>query len=122
MNQKTETSTAPSAEDKTAAKAAKKAERDAAKAEKKAAAKAAKESAKQPKQNDIRRPKPGTTTGNVWAIFDKLSASTGAPALIGDALKQAGGVPEATVRTQYARWRKFHGITGRTVAPAPAAE
>lgn len=116
------TQTAPTAEDKAAAKAAKKAERDAAKAAKKAEAKAAKEAAKQPKQNDVRRPKHGTTTGKVWAIFDHLSHSTGAPALIGDALKQATGIPEATVRTQYARWRKFHGITGRAVAPAPAAE
>lgn len=107
----------------TEAKAAAKAAKAAAKVEAKAAAKAAKESAKMPKQNDVRRPKAGTTTGKVWGIFDELSAKSGAPAAIGDALKAATGIPEATVRTQYARWRKFHGITGRAVAAAePAAQ
>lgn len=118
----TNTASAETAEDKAAAKAAKAAAKLAAKTAKKEAAKAEKEATKQPKQNDVRRPKPNTTTGKVWGIFDSLSASTGAPALIGDALKQATGIPEATVRTQYARWRKFHGITGRTAAPAAAAE
>jgi sRNA-binding protein len=111
---------AQAAADKASAKAAKAAQKAAEKAAKKTEAKAAKEAAKQPKQNDVRRPKANTTTGKVWAIFDELSAKTGAPALIGDALKQASGTPEATVRTQYARWRKFHGITGRTAAPAPS--
>ncbi len=113
------TNTAPVVDAEEAAKkaAAKQAKADA-KAAAKVAAKAAKEAAKQPKQNDVRRPKPNTTTGKVWAIFDDLSAKSGSPALIGDSLKAATGVPEATVRTQYARWRKFHGIVGRTSAPA----
>lgn len=105
-----------------AKKAAAKAAKAEAKATAKAAAKVAKESAKQPKQNDVRRPKPATVTGKVWAIFDDLSGKAGTPASIGDSLKAATGVPEATVRTQYARWRKFHGIVGRTVAPAAATE
>lgn len=103
--------------------AAKQAKADA-KAQKKVDAKAAKEASKQPKQNEVRRPKPATVTGKVWAIFDDLSGKAGSPATIGDSLKAATGVPEATVRTQYARWRKFHGIVGRTSAPAtsePAA-
>lgn len=111
---------APTAEEKAAAKAARAAAKAADKAAKKEAAKAEKEAAKQPKQNDVRRPKPNTTTGKVWTIFDELSNKSGVPALIGDAIKSATGIPEATVRTQYARWRKFHGITGRTVPPAPA--
>lgn len=114
------TAAAPAAEDE-AAKAAKKAAKAQEKADKKAAAKAAKEAAKQPKQNDVRRPKTGTVTGKVWATFDSLSQSTGSPATIGDAIKASTGIPEATVRTQYARWRKFHGISGRAAAPAPAA-
>lgn len=101
--------------------AAKQAKADA-KAAAKVASKAAKEAAKQPKQNDVRRPKPNTTTGKVWAIFDDLSGKAGSPATIGDSLKAATGVPEATVRTQYARWRKFHGIVGRTSAPVAATE
>ena len=112
------------AAEKEAAKAKAKADANAkreaeklAKAEQKAkdkeAAKAAKEAAKMPEQNGIRRPKPETTCGKVWAIFDSLSAKSGSPATIGDSLKEADGIAEATVRTQYARWRKFHGITGR---------
>lgn len=93
-----------------------------AKAAAKKAAKDAKDASKMPEQNGIRRPKADTTCGKVWAIFDQLSAKTGAPATIGDSLKAAEGVAEATVRTQYARWRKFHGITGRQERPSSAGE
>jgi hypothetical protein len=30
-----------------------------------------------------------------------------------------GGLNEANVRTEYARWRKFHGVTGRISAAKP---
>jgi membrane protein involved in colicin uptake len=113
--------------EKDAKKAAAKAEREAkaaAKKKEKEDAKAAKEKAKadakQPSQNDITRPKADTVTGKCWASFDSISAKTGVPATIGDAIKDLPGTAEATVRTQYARWRKFHGITGRTEAK-PAA-
>lgn len=111
------------------AKAAKKAQAEQAKAEKKAAkekAKADKEAAKaankMPEQNGVRRPKPGTKCGLAWAIFDELSAATGAPTAIGPSLAKAKeqNLNEANVRAEYARWRKFHGITGRIAAPAPA--
>lgn len=91
-----------------------------AKVDAKAAAKAAKEASKQPEQNGVRRPKAETICGKAWAVFDQLSAASGAPATIADSLKNAGGIAEATVRTQYARWRKFHGISGRVEAPKPA--
>jgi hypothetical protein len=106
--------------------AAKKAEKAAAKkAEKEAAAKAkadAKEAQKQPEQNDVRRPKPDTLCGKAWAAYDAISAKNGAPATIKEAIAALKGTvdAEATVRTQYARWRKFHGISGRVAAPAPA--
>jgi membrane protein involved in colicin uptake len=120
------------------AKVAKKTERDAAKqaakdkraadkqakVDAKAAAKAAKEASKQPEQNGVRRPKAETVCGKAWSVFDQLSAKSGSPATIADSLKSAGDIAEATVRTQYARWRKYHGITGRVEAPkadAPAA-
>ena len=116
------------AAEKAAVKAAKEQERkdkaDAkaqAKADAKAAKEAAKESAKQPSQNGVTRPKAGTTTGNAWDIFDALSRETGAPAVIGDAIKRAPGMAEATVRTQYAKWRKFNGVTGRSEKPATAS-
>jgi membrane protein involved in colicin uptake len=112
--------------DKKAAKvqaaADKKAAREKAKADKKAEKLAAKEANKLPEQNGIRRPKAGTITGKLWDLFDQLSRDTGVPATIGDAMKKAEGTADATVRTQYARWRKFNGVTGRAAAPAaPAA-
>lgn len=111
--------------EKAAAKTAKDAAKVQAKADKVAAKEAAKSAAKQPAQNGVTRPKDATVCGKAWSIFDKLSEQTGKPALIGDAIKAGADIAEATVRTQYARWRKYHGITGRLEAPkadAPAAE
>ena len=34
---------------------------------------------------------------------------------------QEQGLNDSTIRTQYARWRAFHGITGRVTIPTPAA-
>lgn len=101
--------------DKLAAKQAK----EAAKAK----AKEMKEASKMPEQNGVRRPKPGTKCGDAWAVFDSISASNGAPASIAEALTQArsNGMNEGNVRAEYARWRKFHGITGRVVAPKAEA-
>lgn len=143
MTMTEETKTAPTAEEKAAAKAAaaeaKRAEKEAKKAAaaaerkakadaklaEKAAAKQAKEdakaAAKQPSQNGVTRPKAGTTTGKVWDACDALSAETGVPAIVGDVMKRATGIAEATVRTQYAKWRKYHGVTGRAEKPASAS-
>lgn len=123
---------------KAAQKATEKAEREAkreadkkAKADAKIAAKQAAEDAKKagqmPMQNDIRRPKANTECGKAWGIFDSISNANGSPAAIADAMVQtrAAGINDATTRTQYARWRKFHGVEGRIVAvttkaPEPA--
>ena len=76
-----------------------------------------------PEQNGIRRPKPETETGKVWALADSISASLGQPTPIAILLTQgqAAGLNDSTIRTQYARWRAFHGITGRVTIPTPAA-
>lgn len=115
------------------AKAAKLAEREARKAEKeaekeaklkekedaKAAKIAEKEASRMPEQNGVRRPKPDTLCGQAWAIFDEVSAHTGAPATIGESLEIARTkeLNEANVRTEYARWRKFNGVSGRLASP-----
>ncbi len=101
-----------------AAREAKKAEAKAKKDAEAAAKKAAKDAAKQPEQNGIRRPKPGTDCGKLWEIFDSASAAKGAPAAISECKPKADamGINEATCRTQYARWRKFHGVEGRVSA------
>ncbi len=102
-----------------AKKAQEKADKEAQKAEKAAA----KEANKMPEQNGIRRPKPETETGKVWALADNISASLGQPTPIANLLEQgqAAGLNDSTIRTQYARWRAFHGITGRVSLPTPAA-
>lgn len=118
--------------DKEAEKAKKAADAEAAKAEKAAAkekakadALAAKEANRMPEQNGIRRPKPDGLCGKAWAIFDQISAKNGAPASIAESMEvaKADGQNEANVRAEYARWRKFHGISGRIPDPRkPVAE
>lgn len=118
------------AAEKKAKKDAEKAEREAKKAQEKADKEAknaeklaAKEANKMPEQNGIRRPKPETETGKVWALADSISASLGQPTPIANLLTQgqAAGLNDSTIRTQYARWRAFHSITGRVTIPTPAA-
>ena len=119
---KKEAETKAKADAKVAEKAKKEAEAKA-KADAKAAATAAKESTKMPEQNGVRRPKPGGSCAKVWDLADQLSKSLGSPVPIASlsAAATAAAINESTIRTQYALWRKFYGITGRTVTPAPAA-
>ena len=96
-----------------------KAETDKAKAEKaleKMAAKPAK--VVMPEQNGVRRPKPEGLCGKVWTQADDLSRNLGSPVPIAALLEstKAAGLNEGNVRAEYARWRKFNGVTGRIVA------
>ena len=116
-------------EAKEAAKEAKKVQREADAAAKKAAKeaeKAAKEASKQPEQNGVRRPKPNTKTGTVWDMADRMSLERQAPVAIGDLhpVLKAMGLNDHTIRTQYAHWRTFNGVSGRiekVATPMPAA-
>lgn len=104
-------------------KAAKKKEREDAKAAKQKAkddAKAAKEAAKQPEQNGIRRPGPDGKCGKAWALMDTMSAQQGSPVAISDLLvaSNAMGMNPNMVRSNYAAWRKFNGVTGRVLSLA----
>ena len=73
-------------------------------------------------QHGVTRPKDGTATGNVWKIADEISAAEGGPAPRVSVLEAAAeaGINPSTATTQYGRWRRFHGLQGRT--PKPAAE
>jgi len=106
-------------EDKKAAVEAEK----AAKIKAKEDAKAAKEANRQPEQNGVRRPGPDGLCGRVWGLADKLSADLGQPVPVADLLKagEADGLNPANIRTEYARWKKFHGLAGRIVKPETAA-
>lgn len=107
-----------------AAKAEKAAQREAEKAQKIADKAALKEANKMPVQNEVRRPKPETLCGRAWAVFEEISEKTGAPASIADSLVRSKelGLNDGNVRAEYARWRKFYGISGRVGKPAKQAE
>lgn len=108
------------AEEERSRKAAEKVEKKRLADEAKEAAKLA---SKMPESNGIVRPKEGTACGKAWAIFDAVSQETGAPATMAEVLRRGLAVElnEATIRTQYARWRKFFGISGRLIDPATEA-
>lgn len=73
-------------------------------------------------QNNITRPASGTTTGKIWDLADKLSAERGDGHPVEVAKLRAHAdmkqVNDHTLKTQFARWRSFHGIKGRTPALA----
>lgn len=110
---------------KEAEKAAKQAEKEA-KAKEREEAKAAKaaerEANRMPEQNGIRRPKPDTKCGETWEIFDEISKRTGQPASINEALEvsRSKGRNDGNTRAEYARWRKFFGLSGRIPRPKQA--
>lgn len=108
-----------------AAAAQKVADAEAKKAAKEQAiadAKAAKEANRQPEQNGVRRPGPNGLCGRVWGLADDLSASLGQPVPVADLLVagEAEGLNTTNIRTEYARWKKFHGIQGRVTKPEAA--
>jgi colicin import membrane protein len=109
-------------EAKAKAKADEKAAKEAAKAEAKAkkdAEKAAKEASKMPEQNGVRRPRPEGKCGQAWAMMDEMSSELGQPVPVGDFVKaaEAAGLNINMARSNYAVWKKFHGIIGRVAKP-----
>lgn len=103
---------------KEAEKAAAAAAKEAAKAEK-AAAKAAK-ATKEPKapkveQNGVSRPGPDTKCGKIWTSIEELAIQNGSVPSIKQVMEldSLKGEVEATVRTQYARYKTFHGLVRR---------
>lgn len=101
-----------------------KAAKEAAKVQAKLDAKAAEDAQRQPEQNGVRRPGPDGLCGKVWGLADTLSAEMGQAVPIANLLKagEEQGLNPSNIRTEYARWKKFHGLSGRIVAPAAAAE
>lgn len=117
------------AEEKAKAKEAEKAEREAAKkakAEEKAKEaeerKAAREASKMPEQNGVRRPKPETKCGKVWQLIETIGQQMGQVPPIAYVMQygQQQGFDDNTLKTQYARWKKFNGHEGRVAAPVIA--
>lgn len=73
--------------------------------------------------NGVTRPAAGTKTRRVWDIADEISASTGAPALRGDVMKQGEdeGLSKGTIATQYGRWCTYHSVDREQREAARAA-
>lgn len=71
----------------------------------------------QEERNGVKRPKPGGNTAQVWDACDALYAKKGACPTFKEVdeyvEKKNADIPTATRRSNYAVWRKFHGITGR---------
>lgn len=108
----------PTKEEKAAARAVKAADRAADKAKAKEEAKLAKDANRQPMQNGIRRPGPNGLCGRGWTIMDQISKDKGAPAAAKEvkAATDAAGLHWGNIVGEYAKWRKFHGLTGRIYA------
>lgn len=74
-----------------------------------------------PEQNGLKRPSKGSTCCIIWDTCDKLTSPehTCTSAELFNALQ---GYNECTLRTQYARWRQFNGVTGRLPGQNKAAK
>jgi hypothetical protein len=61
-------------------------------------------------QNGVKRPKPNSVTGIAWASFDHMQANGTDFKVVFEKLKENGMNP-STIRTQFAHWRKFNGVS-----------
>jgi hypothetical protein len=66
-----------------------------------------------PEANGVKRPSVGTLCAQVWEIATSLSKERTATLSEVTKAAESQGINKFTARTQYARWRVFHGITGR---------
>ncbi len=80
------------------------------------------EAKKEPEQNGIRKPSLGTLCRAAWDLFDAVTTEMKQTAPISYVLPVAlaKGLNEANVKAEYARWKKYHGISGRVSVPVPA--
>ena len=66
-----------------------------------------------PEQNGLKRPSAGSTCAIIWDTCDRITNETGHVCTSAELFNALQGYNECTLRTQYARWRQFNGITGR---------
>lgn len=66
-----------------------------------------------PEQNGLKRPSAGSTCAIIWDTCDRVTNETGHVCTSAELFNALQGYNECTLRTQYARWRQFNGITGR---------
>lgn len=80
--------------------------------------------AQMPEQNGIRQPRENTNCDTIWKRASEMSDERQAAVAVADLLEDltAKGFNPATIKTQYARWRKFHGIEGVVVSDKARAK
>ncbi len=66
-----------------------------------------------PEQNGLKRPSAGSTCAIIWDTCDRITDKNGHTCTSAELFNALQGYNECTLRTQYARWRQFNGITGR---------
>ena len=66
-----------------------------------------------PEQNGLKRPSSGSTCAIIWDTCDRITSETEHTCTSAELFNALQGYNECTLRTQYARWRQFNGITGR---------
>ena len=64
-------------------------------------------------QNGLKRPSAGSTCALIWTACDEITSEKGSTCTSAELFARCNGLNECTLRTQYARWRQFNGITGR---------
>ena len=64
-------------------------------------------------QNGLKRPSAGSTCAIIWDTCDRITNETEHTCTSAELFNALQGYNECTLRTQYARWRQFNGITGR---------
>lgn len=66
-----------------------------------------------PEQNGLKRPSKGSTCCIIWDTCDRITTEKATTCTSAELFNALQGYNECTLRTQYARWRQFNGITGR---------
>lgn len=74
-------------------------------------------------KNGVTRPNNETKCGKIWTAADEITVKTRAPATLAELRQRTElkDVNEHTIKTQYARWRQYNGITGRVTKATPAS-
>lgn len=87
----------------------------------KEARKARREANRQPKVNGVRKPADGSICGNVWLLIEAIGSALGQHAPVAYVLSEglARGYDANTLKTQYARWKKYNGLDGEIKLPLP---
>ena len=78
--------------------------------------------ANRPEQNGLKRPSKGSTCCIIWDTCDRITSEKAATCTSAELFNALQGYNDCTLRTQYARWRQFNGITGRLPGQSKTAK